>query len=87
MFVDNNDNLLHKLMKNADVIVYNRVPKTGSTMMMNILGKLANDNHFHYTSSKLYWNWQLNTEDEVYKNTYDSSVIQGRNICVYIQSI
>ena len=38
----------------ADLVVYNRVPKCGSTTFLNILKRLSNKNHFQYIHSKIF---------------------------------
>ena len=42
---------------NSNILIYNRVPKCGSTTMKQLLIKMSKKNNFKYHHSKLFWKY------------------------------
>ena len=40
---------------NSNILIYNRVPKCGSTTMKQLLVKMSHRNNFKYQHSQLFW--------------------------------
>ncbi|CAL4060129.1 unnamed protein product, partial [Meganyctiphanes norvegica] len=55
---------LNVTSKTGRILVYNRVPKCGSTTMLRVLSKLAHYNKYSHRSSKLYHHHQLTQHEQ-----------------------
>ena len=51
-------------MKNTHRIVYNRVPKCGSTTTLKLIKKLSNINKFKLKRSKIYLEWHVSSKEQ-----------------------